>query len=702
MSRTNTTTMTTTNIANSGPSAQRTSIAIDIGGTFTDVVTFDSVSGRFWNSKVSSTPQDQSIGFDDGVEQGLQASGQKAQDISQLLHGTTVATNLILEGKGAACALLTTDGFRHVLEIARHDIPRKSNLYSWSRAARPVKPEQIFEVAGRIGPDGAEIQPLDEEAVRTAARRIQARGIQAVAICFLHAYANAAHELRAREVFLSVYPQAMMSISSEVLPVFREYERTLVTLLNSYVMPSVSTYVGRLEARMLARAIQAPLLLMKSSGGVTGTREVKVSPVQTALSGPAAGAMGAAFIGLASGFRDLITIDIGGTSADICLIKNGAPNTTTATRIGEWPVSLPMVDIHTIGAGGGSIASVSASGGLTVGPRSAGAVPGPVCYMRGGTEPTVTDAHLVLGHLPPYLLHGSMGLNRDKAREAIRLKVAEPLGLNVEEAARGILAVIDNNMLGAIRVVSIERGHDPRDFVLLPFGGAGPLHSSALADLLGVQRILVPPAPGVLSALGLMVSDLRSDYARTCLQRPPDFRYDDMEQVFAELEQRANAWFEGEGLQAQRRMLQRSASLRYQGQGFELTVPWHGPVTPVATQACIARFHALHRQMYTFAQEDAPVEIVTLGVTAVGGLSQPTLPRLAPSRDIQQAQVATQPVFFQSGLRNCPVYDRDKLGAGAEFTGPAIVIQLDATTLVGLGHTACIDEVGSMVIEVNG
>jgi len=308
----------------------------------------------------------------------------------------------------------------------------------------------------------------------------------------------------------------------------------------------------------------------------------------------------------------------------------------------------------------------------------------------------------VLGHLPPYLLQGSLGLDRDKAREAIRLKVAEPLGLNVEEAARGILAVIDNNMLGAIRVVSIERGHDPRDFVLLPFGGAGPLHSSALADLLGVQRILVPPAPGVLSALGLMVSDLRSDYTRTCLQRPPEVRYDVVEQVFAELEDKANAWFESEGLQMTRRVLQRSASLRYQGQGFELSVPWQGAATPAATQACIERFHVLHRQMYTFAQEDAPVEIVTLGVTAVGNLSQPTLPRLAANTDVRQAQVGTQPVFFQSGLRDCPVYDRDKLGAGAEFTGPAIVTQLDATTLVGLGHTVRIDEVGSMVIELNG
>jgi len=686
--------------ASASAQPQRTSIAIDIGGTFTDVVTFDSQSGQIWNSKVSSTPSDQSIGFDDGVAEGLGVSGKTAADISQLLHGTTVATNLILEGKGAKCALLTTAGFRHVLEIARHDIPRKSNLYSWSRAARPVPPEQIFEVAGRITPDGSELEALDETAVRTAAQRLKSRGIVAVAICFLHAYANADHERRAREIFLSEHPDALLSISSDILPVFREYERTLVTILNSYVMPSVSTYVGRLESRMQERRIHAPLLLMKSSGGVTGTREIKVAPVQTALSGPAAGVVGAAFVGEASGFRDLITIDIGGTSADICLIKDGTPNTTTSTRIGEWPISLPMIDIHTIGAGGGSIASVSSLGGLTVGPRSAGAVPGPVCYMRGGTEPTVTDAHLVLGHLPPYLLQGSLGLNREKAEEAIRARVAEPLGLSVEEAARGILAVVDNNMVGAIRVVSVERGHDPRDFVLLPFGGAGPLHSSALASLLGIERILVPPAPGVLSALGLMVSDLRSDYARTCLQRPPHYRHEEMESIFVELEAAAQEWFLREGLPERSRTMQRIASLRYQGQGFELTVPWHGVADEHATGECLQRFHALHRQLYTFAQEDAPVEIVTLGVTAVGSLSRPTLPRLPAKTSVKEAIVGTQPVFFQEGLRDCYVYDRNRLGALAELVGPAIIIQLDATTLVGPGQRVRIDEVGSMIIDM--
>ena len=307
----------------------------------------------------------------------------------------------------------------------------------------------------------------------------------------------------------------------------------------------------------------------------------------------------------------------------------------------------------------------------------------------------------MLGHLPPYLLQGSLTLDVERAREAIQHKVAEPLGLDVEAAARGILAVIDNNMVGAIRVVSIERGHDPRDFVLLPFGGAGPLHSSALAQLLGVRKILVPPAPGVLSALGLMVSDLRADYARTCLQRPPHFHHDDMEAVFSGLEERANEWFEREGLQLRSRLLQRSASLRYQGQGFELSVPWNGRVDAASTAECIRQFHALHRQLYTFAQEDAPVELITLGVTAVGSLSQPELPRLGKSGALKDALIGTQPVFFPQGLRDCPVYDRSKLGAGVHFTGPAILTQLDATTLVGAGQRVQIDDVGSMVIEID-
>jgi N-methylhydantoinase A len=679
---------------------QPAAIAVDVGGTFTDIVAFDRDRRRLWNAKVPSTPADQSQGFEAGVAAALAAGGIAVGAVGRVFHGTTVATNLILEGKGAAAALLTTAGFRHVLEIGRHDIPRKSNLYSWVRAPRPVPPERIFEIGGRHGPLGEEIDPLDEATVAGAARRIRALGIRAVAICFIHAYANPAHERRARDILLAEHPEALVSLSAEVLPVFREYERSLVTILNSAVMPAVSTYVGRLEERMAARGIAAPLLLMKSSGGVTGAGAIRRAPVLTALSGPAAGAIGAAFVGAAAGFRNLITIDIGGTSADICLIKDGAPGTTTGARIGEWPVPLPMIDIHTIGAGGGSIAAISPSSGLSVGPRSAGAEPGPVAYGRSGTEPTVTDAHLVLGHLPGHLLDGGLRLDRDAAAKAIAEKVAKPLGLGLEAAARGILAVIDNNMVGAIRVVSIERGHDPRDFVLVPFGGAGPLHGGALARLLGIKTILVPPAPGVLSALGLLVSNLKSDYARTCLQRPPRYDHAAMQSVFEAMEAEALAWFEHERLAPAARRIERQASMRYAGQGFELTVPWPGgAVDAAATATALAAFHALHRQLYTFAQEDTPVEIVTLRVTAIGELATPDLPSLDANPDTRPARAGTQRIAFADGARDCPVFDRRKLGAGAVLAGPAIVTQLDATTLILAGQRATVDRFGSLVIE---
>ena len=354
----------------------------------------------------------------------------------------------------------------------------------------------------------------------------------------LHSYANPAHERRVAAILAEAMPDALVSLSSEVLPVFREYERSMTTILNANVMPVVSTYVERLDARIAEQGIAAPLLLMKSSGGVTSTRTVRRAPVETALSGPAAGAVGAAYVGAGCGHKNLIGIDIGGTSADVSLIHGGEPGLTTTGRIGDWPIGLPMVDIVTIGAGGGSIARVSDTGALIVGPQSAGAEPGPVCYGRGGVEPTVTDAHLVLGHLPPYLLGGSFALDVEAARTAIRRRIAEPLGMTVEAAARGILAIVDNNMVGAIRVVSVERGHDPRDFSLLPFGGAGPLHGGSLARLLGMRTIVVPPAPGVLSALGLLVSNLKAEFTRTCLQKAGAFDAGAVARVFGELDRR--------------------------------------------------------------------------------------------------------------------------------------------------------------------
>ena len=678
----------------------RVIVGVDTGGTFTDITLLDPATGRVWSGKTPSTPDDPSRGFGTGIAEVLRAAGLSGADVARVLHGTTIATNLILEGKGAPAALITTTGFKYVIEIGRQDVPRRASLFAWVKPKRPVPPEHIFEVGGRIGPDGGELQPLDEAAVHSAARAIADQGIRSVAVVLLHSYANPAHERRVAAILAETMPDALVSLSSEVLPVFREYERSMTTILNASVMPVVAAYVERLDARIAEQGIAAPLLLMKSSGGVTSTRTVRRAPVETALSGPAAGAVGAAYVGTSSGHKDLIGIDIGGTSADISLIHGGEPGLTTTGRVGNWPVGLPMIDIVTIGAGGGSIARVSYTGALMVGPRSAGAVPGPVCYGRGGIEPTVTDAHLALGHLPPYLLGGSFKLDLEAARNAVRRRIAEPLGMSVEAAARGILAIVDNNMVGAIRVVSVERGHDPRDFSLLPFGGAGPLHGGALARLLGMRTIVVPPGPGVLSALGLLVSNLKAEFTRTCLQKAGVFDVGTVRRVFGELDREARAWLDAEDVPDEARRIAWHASLRYQHQGFELFVPWAGrEVSDAAAAATVAAFHRLHERLYTFAQEDTPVEIVTLRVDARGVFPAPTLRELPPTGSLETARVGTQTVFLESGPTEAAIYAREKLGAGASIDGPAILTQLDATTLLLPGQSGVVDRFGNLVVE---
>ena len=481
-------------------------------------------SGRLWVTKTPTTPHDPSAGFMAGIDRALQLAGIEAAALRHVLHGTTTATNAILEGKGAAIGLLTTAGFRDVLEIGRHDIPRRANMFAWVKPARPVAPELIFEIGGRVTVDGAEIEPLDEEAVRAAARRLRGAGVDSIAVCFLHSYANPAHERRARALLLEEHPGGAVSLSSEVLPVFREFERSMGTVLNAYVQPLVGRYVARLVGELRARGIRAPLSIMKSNGGVIGADVVRTQAIHTALSGPAAGVIGARRIGEAAGFDDLISVDVGGTSADVCLVRGGEAEVTTEGRVGAWPLHVPMIDIHTIGAGGGSIARVTEDGTLTVGPESAGAQPGPVCYGAGGEEPTVTDAHLVLGRIPSHLLGGEIPLDVERARRAIEEHVARPLGLPLAAAAQGILDIVNNNMVGALRLVSVERGYDPRDFVLVPFGGAGPLHGADLATLLGMRTVVVPRHPGVLSTFGLLGTEVRNDYARTSLQKPPDYR----------------------------------------------------------------------------------------------------------------------------------------------------------------------------------
>ena len=675
-------------------------IALDGGGTFTDVALVHEASGRLWVTKTPTTPQDPSTGFIAGIDKALRLAGVDPAALRHVLHGTTTATNAILESKGAPTGLLTTAGFRDVLEIGRHDIPRRANMFAWVKPRRPVSPELIFEIGGRVAVDGAELEPLDEAAVRTAARRLREAGVDSVAICFLHGYANAEHERRAGTLLLAEHPRCAVSLSSEVLPVFREFERSMGTVLNAYVQPLVGRYVGRLAERLRGRGITAPLSIMKSNGGVIGADVVQTQAIHTALSGPAAGVIGARRIGEAAGFADLISVDVGGTSADVCLIRGGEAEVTVEGRIGSWPLHVPMIDIHTIGAGGGSIARVTADGTLTVGPESAGAQPGPVCYGAGGEEPTVTDAHLVLGRIPAHLLGGEISLDADRARRAIEERVARPLALPLETAAQGILDIVNNNMVGALRLVSVERGYDPRDFALVPFGGAGPLHGTDLAALLGMRTIVVPRHPGVLSTFGLLGTEVRNDYARTSLQKPPDYDLAAVGAVYAELERQAQAWLAAEAVPPNARRVTRLADLRYRHQGFELTVPW--PERGLAIEPLLARFHERHRQLYTYALPEAPVEIVTLRVAAAGRVRRfriPSLERRGPAR----ARPSRRRVFFAgAGWKTCPCVERDQLGAGAMVTGPAIVEQLDATTVIPPGQRATVDRAGNLVIRAKG
>ncbi len=668
-------------------------VAVDIGGTFTDVTLQDAATGRAWTAKTPSTPQDPSEAFIAGVMHALAEAGRGTADVGRVLHGTTVATNMILEGRTAPTALITTHGFRHVLEIGRADLPRRDNLWAWVKPKRPVPPGLVFEAAGRIAADGTELEPLDEDAIRHAARAARAAGAAAIAVCFLHAFANPAHERRVLAILAEETPDLARTASVDVLPVVREYERSMAAVLNAAVMPAISGYIARLDARLAEAGITAPLLLMKSNGGVAGAAAIRRAPAQTALSGPAAGVVGARAVCAAAGVTDLITVDIGGTSADICLIAQGEIGLTQHGRVGPWPLPLPMVDMVTIGAGGGSIARVAVDGTLTVGPQSAGAVPGPACYGRGGTEATVTDAHLVLGHLPDRLLGGRMSLAVEKARAAVQ-DIADGLGLPIEQAARGILAIADNNMVGAIRVVSVERGHDPRGFTLVPFGGAGPLHGCALAALLGITRVLVPPSPGVLCAQGLLAADLKAEFSRTVAEALAGADATRLDAAFLALEDEATAWFEQEAVAPRDRSTRRVALMRYEEQGHELAIPWpaDGDLAALGMD-----FAAAHRSLYGFDLPEVPVEIVTLRVEAAGAL--PTPASSSPQGgDTAGAIIGHQTIRLPDGAVEAPIIDRALLGPGANFAGPAIVTQLDATTLVTPGWRASVDASGALLL----
>jgi N-methylhydantoinase A len=677
-------------------------LAIDVGGTFTDVTLADAATGDAWITKTPSTPHDLSVGFMTGIQKILALGRAGPGDIMRVLHGTTTATNAILEGKTAPMGLLTTKGFKYVLEIGRHDIPREGNLYGWIKPTRPVTPDRIFEVNERIDVAGQVLTPFDEDDCRRAVRRLRQLSLPSIAVVFLHAYANPLHEQQAARVIAQEYPDAVVSLSSEVLPQFREFERSMATVLNAAVMPHVSRYLSLLRGQLDGARISAPLLIMKSNGGVTSAETAARQAIHTALSGPAAGVIGAVSVAHSAGFSNIISIDVGGTSADICLVRDRQPEITKEAKLGPFPLKIPIIDINTIGAGGGSIAAVLAPSRLEVGPRSAGAEPGPACYGRGGGEATVTDANLLLGRIPPSLLGGEIPLDREAARQMLQDRVARPLGLGPHEAAAGVIEIVNNNMARAIRTVSIGRGHDPRRFVLVAFGGAGPLHACRLAELLDIPTVVIPPTPGVLSTSGLLSTDLKNDYVQTCYQEGPRYDLARITSVYAGLEAQALTWLRSEQVPSEAQRLIYAADLRYAHQSFELTCPVPtGHVTQALVEALVAAFHREHQRLYSYDLPNAPVELVNLRVAAIG-----LLPRLQPqiasaaAAGLDGASADVRPVYFDQIGRfvDTPCYRRSELVPGMTFAGPAVVDQDDATTVIFPDFHAQVDPVGNLIL----
>ena len=678
------------------------SVAVDVGGTFTDIVLCNLTTNEQIVHKTPSTPDDPSAGFLNGLREVLAANSVGATQVKHVFHGTTIATNAILENKGAPVGLVVSDGFKFVLEIGRHGTPRQVNPQSWIKPERPVRPRDIIEVPERVSFEGKVLTPLDENAVRTAARKFREDEITAIAVSFLHSYSSADHENRARDLILEEYPSAQVSLSSEVLAVFREYERTMTTVLNAYVMPRVSRYIGNLENSLRASSVDSSFSIMKSNGGMIGSEVAIRQPVHTALSGPAAGVMATLQIAENTGVSNSISFDMGGTSTDVSLLREGKPTLNLAGRLGTWPIQLPMLDIATIGCGGGSIAKVSPYGSLTVGPSSAGSVPGPVCYSKGGTEPTVTDANMVLGRINTQIAGGSLPLDAEASAKVIEKKIAGPLNIDLHAAASGILSIANNTMVGAIRNVSVERGHDPREFALVAYGGAGPMHSIDVANLLGISKVVAPLHPGIASAYGLLVAELKNDYARTSLQKPPDYNPERMEQIYSDMEAEGHAWLSEEGVPADAHLFSRGADVRYEHQGSEVTLEFGSDrVTHETIEKIIKEFHSRHEQLYGFSL-DQPVEIVTLRMTASGNAGSVEMPTLPSNLDAPEDAIASErPVFFDevSGFVNCNIYDRNRLAPGSNIKGPAILEGMDSTVLINPGWTGQIDQYGNCIMS---
>ena len=679
-------------------------LGVDVGGTFTDLLLVDETSGRTWRAKTPSTPEDQSIGVLRGIEKACMQAGVELREISRVLHGTTIATNAILEGKGARVGLVTTDGFRQVLQIARSFVP--GGLAGWIIWPKPeplADLQDTVEVVGRIGADGTEVTPLDEAGARTALTRLAGQGIEALTISLINSYANDAHEQRVAQIAAEVMPGIQVSISSQVLPEMREYERTLTTVANSYVQPQVSRYLSSLSGKLRAAGVDGPLYVLRSDGGLASARVATDNPVSLLLSGPAGGVAGAVWVAEQAGFRDFLTFDMGGTSTDVALVQDLTPRVGRETMVGHLKVRATSVDVRTVGAGGGSIAHVPPlTRALRVGPQSAGAVPGPAAYDSGGTEPTVTDANVVLGYLPSRLAGGEITLNVAAARAAVQT-IADSTDLDsAEAAAAGIVDIVNENMLGALRLVSVQQGFDPRDFALVAFGGAGPLHANALGRLTGAWPVVIPPSPGVLCAYGDATTSVRDEAARTVVRRFSQLTDAELTDLLAELAEQAATMVEADGVPRAQHRVEYSADLRYHGQGFEVPVTIDVEAFDgkgAGLDSLRAAFNAEHERLFSFLLDNEQ-ELVTVRASVVGPRPDVATPTLEQGgADPSVAQTGTTPVWVDGGFADAALYDRSLLKAGNVIDGPAIVIEMDSTTLILPGHAATVHPSGSLLIR---
>jgi N-methylhydantoinase A len=673
-------------------------LGVDVGGTFTDLFLVGEGngdgSGRY-RVKTPSTPADPSEGVLNGVSRICEEAGIAVSEIRNILHGTTVATNAVLESKGARVGLITTVGFQQILHLARSQTP--GPLAGWIIMIKPDPPASLAdtrEAVERMDARGNTIVEVDEKQVEGIVRDLVESGVETLTIALINSYVNGAHEGRIGEIVERLYPGFPVTLSSEVLPEFREYERALTACMNSYVRPKVADYVSRLQEQLTGIGAKAEVNILRSDAGLMTTREAARNPIYGVLSGPSGGVAGALYVARKAGFDDILTFDMGGTSTDVALCQNGQPTIGRETSIGHFRIKVPSVNVHTVGAGGGSIAHVpELTKALRVGPQSAGAEPGPAAYGKGGTAPTVTDANVVLGHLPPRLLGGEMTLDVEAARAAVQT-VADAMGLDsVEQAAEGIIAIVNENMAGALRLVSVQRGHDPRDFALVAYGGAGPLHANALAELMGAFPVIVPPAPGLLCAIGDLVADFRDEFAQTYIRLLADASGAEVAEILDGLGEHARTWLEGEGISPEAQRLAHTADMRYHRQGYEIPVALEPEEVRSNGLADLEeRFNGLHEQLYGFRMPGTACEIVNLRAVGYGTVPKLELPtgEQGPA-DASAAVVDEHEVVFGGERVPTKIYDRGKLQPGATLDGPAIVTEFDSTTVVLPGYRARVD-----------